>query len=93
MTSSSPSNMKTTITQNKPGLLSRLPLSFKILLPILLAVALGYGASTFVSSQRSGNVVHDLAMSHGQEMTQARAAELQAMFNANYQIVYTLRDS
>jgi len=77
----------------RPSFGSRLPLSLKILLPIVFAVALGYVASTWVSSDRSGTIVNDLAMSQGQQMAQARAAEMQAMFNANYQIAYSLRDT
>src|SRR5262245_4223524 len=77
----------------RPSLASRLPLSMKILLPIVFAVAVGYAASTWVSSDRSGTIVNDLAMSQGQQMAQARSAEMQAMFNANYQIAYSLRDT
>jgi methyl-accepting chemotaxis protein len=77
----------------RAGFLSRLPLSLKILLPIVLAVAVGYAASTWISSQRSGEVVHRLAMAQGEEMAQARSAEMQAMFDAKFQIAYTLRDA
>ncbi|WP_374650502.1 methyl-accepting chemotaxis protein [Dongia sp.] len=77
----------------RPGLASRLPLSLKILLPIVLAVTLGYVASTWISSDRSGKVVNEIALQQGQQMAQARAAEMQAMFNANFQIAYTLRDT
>lgn len=77
----------------RPSLASRMPLSFKILLPIVLAVALGYVASTWISSDRSGKIVNDLAMAQGQQMAQARAAEMQAMFNAHFQIAESLRDT
>ncbi|WP_374382450.1 methyl-accepting chemotaxis protein [Dongia sp.] len=80
-------------TAAKPGLASRLPLSFKILLPIMAAVILGYVASTWISSSRNGAIVHDLALDQGRQMAEARAAEMQAMFNANYQIAYSLRDT
>ncbi|WP_374370067.1 methyl-accepting chemotaxis protein [Dongia sp.] len=76
----------------RAGLFSRMPLSLKILLPIILAVAVGYAASTWISSQRSGEIVHRLAMAQGEEMAQARSAEMQAMFDAKFQIAYTLRD-
>ncbi|HVI92063.1 MAG TPA: HAMP domain-containing protein, partial [Dongiaceae bacterium] len=75
------------------GLLSRLPLSLKILLPIVAAVAVGYTASTWVSSHESGNLMQSMALSQGQEMAQSRAATMQVMFNTNYQIAYNIRDS
>jgi methyl-accepting chemotaxis protein len=77
----------------KSGLLSRLPLSLKILLPIIAAVALGYTASTWVSSNESGKIMTSLALGQGQEMAQSRAATMQVMFNTDYQIAYNLRDT
>ena len=76
-----------------PGIFTRLPLSMKILLPILAAVAVGYAASTWISSQKSSEISRDLAMSLGQEMAESRANKMQAMFNANYEIAYGLRDT
>jgi methyl-accepting chemotaxis protein len=76
-----------------PGLLSRLPLSLKILLPIVVAVVVGYTASTWVSSNESGKIMQSLALGQGQEMAQSRAATMQVMFNTNYQIAYNLRDT
>jgi methyl-accepting chemotaxis protein len=75
------------------GLLSRLPLSLKILLPIVAAVVVGYTASTWISSNESGKVLKSLALGQGQEMAQSRAAHMQVMFNTNYQIAYGLRDA
>ena len=75
------------------GLLSRLPLSLKILLPIVIAVAVGYTASTWVSSHESGNLMKSMALSQGQEMAQSRAARMQVMFNTNYQIADNIRDA
>jgi len=75
------------------GLLSRLPLSMKILLPIVAAVAIGYTASTWVSSHESGNLMQSMALSQGQEMAQSRAATIQVMFNTNYQIADGIRDA
>ncbi|HVJ44096.1 MAG TPA: methyl-accepting chemotaxis protein [Dongiaceae bacterium] len=76
-----------------PGLLSRLPLSLKILLPIVASVAIGYTASTWISSSKSGGLMESMALDHGQEMAQSRAATMQVMFNTNYQIAYNLRDT
>jgi methyl-accepting chemotaxis protein len=75
------------------GLLSRLPLSMKILLPIVVAVAVGYTASTWVSSHESGNLMQSMALEQGQEMAHSRANSMQAMFDTNYQIAYGLRDA
>ncbi|HWT97518.1 MAG TPA: HAMP domain-containing protein, partial [Terriglobales bacterium] len=75
------------------GLLSRLPLSVKILLPIVVAVAVGYTASTWVSSQKSSDLLTSLAADQGQEIAKSRAATMQVMFNTNYQIAYNIRDA
>src|SRR5260221_3386310 len=77
----------------KLGLLSRLPLSLKILLPIVAAVAVGYTASTWISSNESGKIMTSLALGQGKEMAQSRAATMQVTFNTNYQIAYGLRDT
>jgi methyl-accepting chemotaxis protein len=76
-----------------PGVFSRLPLSMKILLPIVAAVAIGYTASTWISSSQSGKIAEELALAQGQEMAQSRAAKMESAFNANYQIAYSLRDT
>jgi len=75
------------------GLFSRLPISLKILLPIVIAVAVGYTASTWISSNESGKLLKQLALGQGQEMAQSRAAHMQVAFNTNYQIAYNLRDA
>ncbi len=76
-----------------PGLFSRLPLSLKILVPIVGAVIIGYTASTWISSQKSAAIAQNLALAQGQEMAQSQAAKMQAMFNGTYQIAYSLRDA
>lgn len=65
----------------------------KILLPIVAAVVVGYAASTWISSSQSARIAKDLAMAQGEEMAQSRAAKMEAAFNANYQIAYSLRDA
>jgi methyl-accepting chemotaxis protein len=75
------------------GLLARLKLGTKLLLPILLSVSLGLAASLVLIGRESGRIVEDLSLASGQDLAGRIAAEVEADISKPMQIARTLRDT
>ena len=75
------------------GILARLPLSTKLLLPILGAVALGLAVSTVLVARESSRIVEDLSVAAGQEKAGSIAAQVEVDLTRPLQIARTLRDT
>ena len=75
------------------GMLARLPLSTKLLLPILLSVGVGLIASTVLIARESSRIVEDLSVSSGEEMAGHIAAQVESDLTRPLQIARTMRDT
>jgi len=75
------------------GVVVRLPIGTKLLLPILLSVGLGLAISTSLVSERSARIVEDLSVASGQELAGRIAAEIDGELTRPLQIARTLRDT
>ena len=69
----------------------RLPLTLKIVLPVLLALALGLAAAGYVVAERNGGIVRELALEKGDEISQRAAAVVRGRLDGVKRVVETLR--
>ncbi len=75
------------------GLIGRLPIGSKILIPVLLCVGLGLAFLTISLARHSGRMIEDLSVTAGEEMARRIAAEVERDLTDPLQVSRTLRDT
>lgn len=73
--------------------LNKLPIGFKLLLPVMLALILALGASAWLTATKSGNIAHDLALEAGRQQADGIGSDVEKTFEAGFGTLDTLRSS
>ncbi len=69
---------------------SRLPLAWKLLLPIMTALVIGLGSSAWLTSNRAGATTTDLSFKLGQETAGHAVADVRARLDKTFTITRTV---
>jgi methyl-accepting chemotaxis protein len=73
--------------------INRLPIGFKLLLPVMLALAIALGASAWLTATKSGDIARNLALEAGQQQASDIGAGVEKAFGNGFSTLAALRDA
>jgi methyl-accepting chemotaxis protein len=73
--------------------INRLPIGLKLLLPVVLALIVALGASTWLTARKSGDIARDLALEAGKQQASDIASGVEETFNRAFETIETIRDT
>ena len=71
----------------------KLSLSQKTVLPLIVALVVGLGLLTWLTSSRSSTVIEDLSVQGGRALARTEASAVMGDFSSAFEVIRTLRDA